>query len=540
MSGTKSRFDEATATSGEAVRLKVTGVDVKGQMFRHSATVLMLDGCDCVFRSESQPELDGSVLVEFDYPKADPLCRLSQARVKSNQAEIESGFYKVVVELEVAQTVKVVPGQVEPQTVIKKPALQAAPASSLASAEGTGGPVVASRELPPVPKSNGIPQPLPGPNHEGSPTINLVSREPLPRTQAENPIAVREAVKSAVASEIKQEINLLRSWISSELERSLPAIVSSKMEKMIGDALEKQISVNYEAAIQALNADVTRQVGDRIAESKDLRSALEGMMKKLFEEQAELSRTAGVKVEQEISTRAATTIRSFEESVAEMEARINTARADMEDVTRQFGDRIAESKDLRSALEGMAKTLFEEQAELSRTAGVKVEQEISTRAATTIQSFEESVAEMEARINTARADMEDVLTKSQIFKQEINDGMHSLHKALEQFNNTRTAGIEKLQGQVASQLSTCATQFENQLNKISTEKAVQFSMEMEKHQSLHQQRADETVEKLGAMLQLLQRTARVQQERLTEHSLTTTANFDKEIRAVLLRLAGGA
>ena len=464
MSGTKSRFDEATATSGEAVRLKVTGVDVKGQMFRHSATVLMLDGCDCVFRSESQPELDGSVLVEFDYPKADPLCRLSQARVKSNQAEIESGFYKVVVELEVAQTVKVVPGQVEPQTVIKKPALQAAPASSLASAEGTGGPVVASRELPPVPKSNGIPQPLPRPNHEGSPTINLVSREPLPRTQAENPIAVREAVKSAVASEIKQEINLLRSWISSELERSLPAIVSSKMEKMIGDALEKQISVNYEAAIQALNADVTRQVGDRIAESKDLRSALEGMMKKLFEEQTELSRTAGVKVEQEISTRAATTIRSFEESVAEMEA----------------------------------------------------------------------------RINTARADMEDVLTKSQSFKQEINDGMLSLHKALEQFNNTRTAGIEKLQGQVASQLSTCATQFENQLNKISTEKAVQFSMEMEKHQSLHQQRADETVEKLGAMLQLLQRTARVQQERLTEHSLTTTANFDKEIRAVLLRLAGGA
>jgi hypothetical protein len=65
-------------------------------------------------------------------------------------------------------------------------------------------------------------------------------------------------------------------------------------------------------------------------------------------------------------------------------------------------------------------------------------------------------------------------------------------------------------------------------------------MEMEKQQALHQQRADETIEKLGAMFQLLHGTARTQQERLTEHSQTTVANLEKEIRALLLRLAGGA
>jgi hypothetical protein len=464
MSGTKSRFEEAVAVSDEAVRLKVTGVDVKGQMFRHSATVLMLDGCHCTFRSESQPELDGSVLAEFDYPQADPQRRLSQARVKSNQAEIESGFYKVVVELEVAQTARVVPKQVEPQTVIKKAALQPVPARTAGSAEGKGGPVIAPRELPSVPKSNGIPQPLPRPNHEGSPTINLESREPLPRTQAGDPIAVREAVKSAVASEIKQEITLLRNWISTELERSLPAIVSSKMEKTISDALEKQISVNYETSIQALNADVARQVGDRIAENKDLRTALENIAAKLFEEQTELSRTAGVKVEQELNTRAETIIRSFEESIAGMEA----------------------------------------------------------------------------RINASRANMEIVLTKSKHLKQEINDGMLSLQKVLEPLKNPETAAIEKFQSQVTSQLSTFAAQVESQLNKVSAERVVQFSMEMEKHHAPHRQRADETVEKLGAMLQLLQGTARAQQERLTEHSRTTAANFEKEIRALLLRLAGGA
>jgi len=48
------------------------------------------------------------------------------------------------------------------------------------------------------------------------------------------------------------------------------------------------------------------------------------------------------------------------------------------------------------------------------------------------------------------------------------------------------------------------------------------------------------VEKMGAVLQLLQGTARTQQERLSDYSKSAAANFEKEIRAVLLRLANGA
>src|SRR5271166_3306843 len=107
MVSSKPGSDQASASSGEDVRLIVTGVDVKGQMFRHPATLLMLQGRDCEFRSESQPELGGSVLTEFNYPGADSNRRVSQAHVKSSKVDLESGTYKVVVELEFAQTARV-------------------------------------------------------------------------------------------------------------------------------------------------------------------------------------------------------------------------------------------------------------------------------------------------------------------------------------------------------------------------------------------------------------------------------------------------
>lgn len=62
-------------------------------------------------------------------------------------------------------------------------------------------------------------------------------------------------------------------------------------------------------------------------------------------------------------------------------------------------------------------------------------------------------------------------------------------------------------------------------------------MELEKHLIPHRQRTDEDVEKLGAVLQLVQGTARAQQDRLTEITQTAVANVEKEIKALLFRLA---
>ncbi len=472
----------------------VTGVDVKGQMFRHSATVLMLESSDCAFLCKSQPELDGSILVEFDYPQADSTRRVSQARVISNHADAESGFYKVVVELENPQSVKVTPDQIGPQIAVSE---QALPPFSISGAEVESNPATIPLELYSLPKPDMIPQTLPRPNRENAATFVFESRDFVPKPQAEDPGAIHEAVKSAVASEIEQQMHLLKSWFSSEMGKAVPAIDSSNMEKMIGEAVEKQVSANYPTSIQALNADVARQVGDRIAESQDLRNALETMAKQFFEEQSELSRAAGVRIEQELSSRAATILQSFEQSISEMEARIDSGPA-------------------------------------------RIEQELSSRAATILRSFEKSIEEMEARIDGARTDMEATLTRTQALNQEAMEGMRPVREALEQLNNAERNGIEKFQKLAAAQLNMGAAQFQNQLNKISAERAAQFVMEMENHLTPHRQRAEETLEKLGAVLQLVQGTVRVQQERLAEQSRIAAANFEKEIKALLLRLAGSA
>jgi hypothetical protein len=599
------RVDEAKADPSEVVRSMVTGVDVKGQMFRHSATVLFLNGNECTLLSKSQPEIDSSILVEFDYPQADPKGRVSQGRVKSNHAELLGGTYKVVVELEVVQPVKVVANRIEIQTPSKQPSTAPVP---IGGPQVKGDPASAPRESRLPTTLSSVPQVTPPPNQENGATKKIEVRESLPKAQAEDQIAVREAVKSAVASEIKQQMLTLRSWISSELEKAVPLIVSSSMERMVSEAVEKKISVDRQTILQAVNSDVARQIGDRIAESDDLRTALAGMANKLFEEQKELSRSAGVQADQDLSSRATTTLQSIEKSLAEMEARVSVARVDMEQVgsriaesddlraglasmakklfeeqmelsrssmakaeqdlssratmtmqafekslaemearvnvarvdMERVGNRIAESNDLRVALESAVNRLFEEQTELSRTAGAKVEEELRSRATTILQSFEGPLAEMEARIRARRSDMEVMVTRTQTLRQEIEEGMLPLQETLERLNHAERAGIEQFQRQADVQLRASASQFENQLTDMSAEKAVQFSMKIDAHLASHRQRADEAVDKLGAVLQLMQGTVRVQKEKLTEHSLATAANFEKEIRAILLRLAGGA
>jgi hypothetical protein len=136
--------------------------------------------------------------------------------------------------------------------------------------------------------------------------------------------------------------------------------------------------------------------------------------------------------------------------------------------------------------------------------------------------------------------MESAMAAMQNMKREINEGMSFVQDALQQMRDAEKPGIEKMQAQAAMQLQEWSAQFDNLLNTSATEKAIQFSLEMERRMVPHRQRADETIEKLGAMLQLLQGTARVQQERLNEQTLAAAANIEKQVKAFLVRLGGGA
>jgi len=473
-------------SSAGAVSLNVTGVDVKGMMFRHPATVLMLDGRDCVFRSESQPELDGSVLAEFNYEGANPQSRVSQGHVKSNQADPLGGF-RVVVELEFAQTKKVSLSQAPQAPAIQKsvaiPSLAPTPVNkSSAEVKPAVPPVVVSvGAQAPAPAPVFMPQPapqefpMPLKMNEILPAESAPKQKEVLPIRAENPVpppipqevdvsGIEERIKSAMALEIQREVGQIKSAISAEVEKALPSIVASKMEKMIREDVEKQIHSNYEGSVQALQNDVARQVENRLAEYSELHAKLE-----------------------------------------------NTA-----------------------------KSFFEEQEAQFRSAGDKAEEEISSRAAMIMKSFEESLAGLESRVSASRAQTESAMAAMQNMKREISEGMSFVQDALQQFRDAEKPGIEKMQAQAAMQLTEWSTQFDNLLNTSATEKAIQFSLDMERRTVPHRQRADETIEKLGAMLQLLQGTARVQQERLNEQTVAAAANIEKQVRAFLVRLGGGA
>ncbi|HET6145694.1 MAG TPA: hypothetical protein VFE02_19475 [Candidatus Acidoferrales bacterium] len=474
--------------SASDVSLNVTGVDVKGMMFRHPASVLMLDGRDCVFRSESQPELDGSVLAEFSYEGVNPQSRVSQGRVKLNQADPLGGF-RVVVELEFAQTKKINLDQSSEPNAVRKPAALPAP-TSMAATKIFAEPKPAPQTVPqpvraqvqaPAPIPIPMPQPapqdfdlpfhthetvfaVPDPAQKEALPIRVQNVNSIPNPQEMDLSEIEQRIKSALALEIQGEVGHIKSAVSAEVEKALPAIVASKMEKMIREDVEKQIQFNFAGSLQALHNDVALQVERRLTQSPEIRAQLDGMTKSFFEQQE-----------------------------------------------AQF-----------------------------RTAGDKAEEEISSRAAMLMASFEESLAGLESRVSASRTEMESAMAAMQHIKQEINEGMSFVQDAMQQLRDAEKPGIEKMQAQAAMQLKQWSNEFDSLLNTSATEKAIQFSLDMERRMAPHRQRADETIEKLGAMLQLLQGTARVQQERLNEQTAAAAANLEKQVRAFLVRLGGGA
>jgi hypothetical protein len=624
-SNSKPRVDQGMASAAETVQLTVTGVDTKGQMFRHSATVLHLNGRECTFRSKSQPEMDGSILAEFGYPSA--IRRVSQGRVTSNHVEIASGMYKVMVELEVAQPANAVSSAVESQVTAPKPT---PPVPQTAKVETDIDSEFTDVEFPPPPKPSGVLRPFPQPNHETNAPVMFENREPRTQTAPPDPEAIRESVKAVVDSEMQEQIQQLKGWISTELEKAVPAILSSNMEsmeKMIGEAVEKQVTASHESSIQSLNVDLAKQIGDRIAESADLRSALESMAKRLIEEQTERSQAAGLKIDQQRDSEAAAIIQSFEGPIAEMEARLNAASAKLQQemdsraqaIVRAFESSAAQieaktdaasariekqlnahadtvirsfegpaadmesrlyaasskvQQELESRAGAIARSLESSAAEIDarieaaparieqqvnvqadkalqtvsesiaqmearfQAAPARIEQQLHAQADMVLRSLSESIAQMEARMNGVRSEVDAAINKAQSIKQEMDNGILPVQETLSQLNNAERAGIERLQQQVAEQLAAAAAQFENQLNNISAVRTISFVMELDKHLEPHRVRSEEAVDKLGAVLQLVQGTARTQQERLAEMSRTALATFEQEFRALLLRMAG--
>lgn len=637
LSDPKSRFDASQPGSSAPVLGTVTGVDAKGQMFRRPASILILDGRDCTFRTDRQPEPNGSVLLEYDSRQADIKRQVLHASVKSTAPDTEAGFYKVVVELEVAQTAKIFAMPVQPERVVEsrnvpetlntaaKSALPSQPASEAtrpATPAGKVGPALVPSVLAPAPTVSTVSQSSASPNRQTIAEPNGQIPQSLPKPQPENPAAMREAVRSAVAAELKQELAILKTWMSGEMERTVPGIAASNAEKMIREAVEKSAAA-HEKSAQVLTAKVTGLVENQIAE---IRSSLDSTAKKLSQEQAQLSEKAASNSDQELTSRAATILGSLQESASELAKKLSDQQTEFSRAAAERADEdlsaraAAIARSLEETTAATARMLFEQQAELSRTACSDAKQELNSHAATIVRSLQESTSEMatklvqeqaellrtmhndahedlsvraaaivrsfqesasetvkkifqeqtdasrtalqaaeqylnsrvatvlrsieesaagmEGRINASGAAAEALLTRSQNLQREINEGMVPLQQALQQMNDDTTTRVENFRTQLDFELSRCSVQIENNFTNLSNQRAADFSTEIEKRFAPVQQQADQLLEKLGAVFQLLQSTARVQQEKTTEHSKSTAANFEQEIRAILLRLAG--
>ena len=232
----KFRPAKATCDSGDIARVTVTGVDTQGQMFRRPAVVLQLEGRDCLIRSDRQPETGGSVLIEVDLRHAEPGHRVLHATVKSTAVDADTGFHTAIVELEFAQAGKILLSAIAAQTQTEE-ALESAASSATKRVPAKPEPINASRDIPSSVPSKMMSQHVVPASHEDD-LVNLTHHisESVEFSHTENPAALNEAVKSAVASQLEQELERLRTCISIELKQALPGIVSANLEKLVHEA----------------------------------------------------------------------------------------------------------------------------------------------------------------------------------------------------------------------------------------------------------------------------------------------------------------
>jgi len=440
------------------IPLTVIGIDAQGHVFRERTLVQGLDGCDCQYQSKYEVRVNSMVLLDLDYTGAGQgPCRV-QGRVKSLRTpQTDQGLFQIDVELDTSQSVRLVPHGREGQ-VRKQETPTAKPPVAATELKGMAAPSSPWREPAPQERAraDAFSQTSTGPEA----TTTAENHQLLARIETQNLAIARETAKAALATEMSDDPGTLRNSLSCEIEKSVQAAVVTRMERMIHDAVEKQMAPQYQAGIQLLPADLTHQLAGRLSESKELRTC-------------------------------------FEDMAVEMAERLS---------------------------------------ELLQTAVMKIEKDLNTRVIAIRQLIEEVIAEMQGRSNDTRANLGSTLTRAQAVDKEVNESIARVQAALAQLRDADRAAAERLAECLPSQLDAWSAKFDKRLYQITVERTSRGVSDFERQILPCLQRADATLETLAAGLEL----AQMQQGRLAELSRTATADLEKEIRALFLRLSSDA
>ena len=211
---------------------------------------------------------------------------------------------------------------------------------------------------------------------------------------------------------------------------------------------------------------------------------------------------------------------------ANYQASIQTLNSDL---TYQLVTRLVGNEELRTSIAGMAKKAVDDQIGELRTTSVEE-----------LRSNRASLAELETKMKASEAAAASALERARALEHEIAESLERLQKVVDQLNLSARSTIEKFDSHVTTQLTSWSAQFKNHVDGITREKAAQFTAGLEQQLANQVREANEVLEKLSAGLQLARGTVRVQETQWAERSRELAAEFEKEIRAVLLRLANPA
>ena len=270
------------------IPLTVMGTDVEGQVFKECTTVLGLKGRNCQYESKHEVQTDCWILLDFDYTTAGyKPCRV-QGRVQwLRTSRTDPRMFHIGVELESSQSVVVVPND-------QKDRFKSHPTGPEAAAKSNNSEAVA-----------GI---------------------------AAHILAMAgKTAKSPVLPESDQPPGTLKSLLSREMENSIQATVTSLVDRIIHEAVEKQVEQQCQAAMQVLHGDRTHQLAERLAESEQLRTCFESIAATMAGRLSELSQQAVTTLEEDLNIRATAIRQSAEEAIARMQGQIGAAQASVGD-----------------------------------------------------------------------------------------------------------------------------------------------------------------------------------------------------------------
>lgn len=462
-----------SSTAAKEQRLTVTGLDEKGQMFRESAPILELDGRDCHFRSKFQPELGSWVLIEFDTTKTGSKRTTLQGQVKSADSDGLGGNMYRI--------------YVE---------LETAQDMKIASA---------SQQAPPMPKAAAPavqPSPMPAPPAPAAPAPKAEAPRPPAETPAEP--ASRAKVEKIAAAPIPVEIQAAKPAAPAPLPVTAPAVSALASPFSVPKAQAEIAPPAPQPAATVPAADMKQQLA---ALKESLREELEAMVQ----------RTVSTSVEPAVK-------QAVEKQIGEnYQASIQTLNSDL---TFQLVGRLAGNEELRASIAGMAKKAVDEHVGEQRTTSLEE-----------LRSSRASLAELDAKMKASEAAAAAALDRARALEHEISESLERLQKVVDQLNHSARSTIEKFDSHVTTQLTSWSAQFKNHVDGITREKAAQFTAGLDQQLSSQVREANEVLEKLSAGLQLARGTVRAQETQWAERSRELAAEFEKEIRTVLLRLA---